>query len=152
MIPDKNLMMSDDQDIGQVVGTYLSDRSIDLWNESALPSDVLGNTVPSDPGKGNPVNVLVQITEAVVGTTSTVEFQLVMADNEALSSNLVVLQSTGAIAEATLVAGYQVMLGGTLPPGISKRFLGVRYLVAVNTTTAGKVTAFIASDKQTAPN
>lgn len=148
MMLDALNLFSDDQDLSQAAGTYLSDKSIFLGD---INTDVLGNTPPQDIGRGVPVQVLCQITETVdsVEEDATVEAQLVMADNEALDSNLVVLQSTGAIAEATLVAGYQFRLGGTIPPGITKAYIGMRYLVAVHTTTAGKITAGIVETKDT---
>ena len=49
-----------------------------------------------------------------------------MADNGALSANLTVSSETPAIALATLVAGYQFRLG-TVPVGISRRFIGFRW-------------------------
>jgi len=68
-----------------------------------------------------------------------VQFQCVEADNAALTSNLTVLAETPAIAIATLVAGYKVKLPA-FPPG-AKRYKGIQYVIAVATTTAGKVTA-----------
>jgi hypothetical protein len=72
-----------------------------------------------------------------------------MADNEALDSNLVVLQDTGPIAVATAKAGYQFRLA--LPVGITKRFLGIRYENLTNDLTAGAVTATLLIDGQTSP-
>ena len=50
-------------------------------------------------------------------------------------------------ALATLIAGYQFRLA--VPPGVSKRYLGLRYTVGTAETTAGKVTAGLVIDKQT---
>lgn len=149
MMMDRNLMMSEDQSIAQAAGTYLSDRSIDLGTN---PVDTLGNTPIKDLGRGllGNLSLLVQITEAVTSAgASTTDFQLIMADNGPLTTNKVVLQTTGAIGKATLVKGYQPRLA--LPVGISKRFLGVQYVVATATQTAGKVTATLVEAKQTNP-
>mgnify|MGYP001575286605 CR=1 FL=1 len=142
-------MLSDDQDLSQVVGAYLSDKSIDMWN-GARQTTVLGNTPLLDPGRGNPIEVVVQVTEAFVGATATVLVELVMADDEALTSNLVSLSPapggsiTVGIAVATLVAGYQFRIAA-LPVGVSKRYLGLRYNIFTATTTAGKCSAWLAA-------
>lgn len=146
MLLDAFNLFSDDQDLSQDAGTYLSDKSIDL---GAAVTDTLGNTIPSDIGRGVPIEVFCQMTESLsTGSSPTLQAQLVMADNEALDSNLVVLCETIAIAAAVLVAGYQFRLGGMVPPGISKRFLGMRYILATATTTTGKITAGLAKDRQ----
>jgi hypothetical protein len=146
MLMDKQNTMSDDQDLAIAAGSVLSDFSIDL---GASATDSLGNTVISDIGRGSPVDLLVQVTETFVGANGTLKAELVMADNAALTSNLVVLQDSGAIPVASLIAGYQFRL--RIPAGISKRYLGLRYTVAVTTQTAGKVTATLLLDRQTNP-
>lgn len=153
---DANLIMSDDQDLSQVVGAYLSDKSIDLWDQTRQTT-AHGNTPVMDPGRGNPVEVIVQVTEAFVGVGATVSCELVMADDAALTTNLVSLQQapgasvTVGIAVATLVAGYQFRVGGVIPAGTSKRYLGVRYNIFTATTTAGKCTAYLNKNRVTAP-
>jgi hypothetical protein len=146
MYLDQTLMFSDEQDLSQVAGTYLSDKSIDLGVAGSIPQ---GGSTIFDVGPGQSLSVLCQVIEAFTsaGSTGTVQVQLVMADNEALSTNLVVLQETAAIVVTTLVQGYQFRLGA-LPQGITKGFLGLRYLVAVQTTTAGTITAGLVRDLQ----
>lgn len=147
MLMDQNLMLSDAQSLAQVAGSYLSDKSIDLGSVTQV--DSLGNSVISDIGRGIPIEILVQVLTAITsGGSATVQAQLVMADDGPLTSNLVVLQETAAIAVASLVSGYQFRLGGMVPPGISKRYLGVRYVIAVATTTAGTVSATLLAHKQ----
>ena len=142
---DAQCLFSDDQDISQTVDTYLCSHSYDL---GVAGVDALGNTIIKDLGRGNAPVLFCQITEAVTATgAATVDFQLVMADDEALTSNLTVLQTTGAIGKASLIAGYQPRLA--LPVGISKRYLGIQYVIAGDTTTAGKVTAGLVALKQT---
>lgn len=152
---DANEMFSDNQDLSQVVGSYLSDKSIDLWN-GARQTTPMGNTPQMDPGAGNPIEVECLVTEAFVGATATVLVELVMADDAALTSNLVSLQQapggsiTVGIPVATLVAKYRFRIGGTIPPGVSKRYLGLRYNIFTATTTAGMITAYLALDRTTA--
>lgn len=152
MYTDALLLVSDAQDIGQTEAAYLSTYSIDTWAGAVSTLEYIPGTTERavvDIGKGEPVEMLCQIIEAVVGTSSTIKFELVMADDAALTSNLVVLADSGLIAEATLVAGYRCRLA--VPRGgITKRYLGMRYTVGTATTTAGTVTAGIVRDQNTA--
>lgn len=137
MMLDAQACFSDMQDLAKTAAAYLSDNSYDL---GAAGTNDMGHTVLKDVGRGQAPEILIQVTETFTsGGAATVAFALVQADNEALDSNLQVLQDTGAIGYATLVAGYKVRL--RVPHGVTKRYLGVRYTVATATTTAGKVTA-----------
>lgn len=138
MLFDLQTLLSDKQSIAQVAGNYLSTNTIDL---GVAGTPVLGGTVASDIGRGLPVAVVAQITTAVTSAgAATVQAQLVTADDAALSTNLTVIAQTDAIAKASLVPGYKFRLG-TVPPGITQRYLGVRYVIGAATTTAGNVTA-----------
>jgi hypothetical protein len=151
MILDALATFSDQQSLVATAGAILCDKSLDTWDgNTAMPTDAHGNQPLSDIGRGAPLEILVQVTETFdsAGDAVTCVFAVVMADNEALSSNLVVLSQTPAIAQASLVAGYQARLGVSLPVGISKRFLGVRYTTAVADATAGKVTAALVASRQ----
>lgn len=143
---DAQAMLSDNQDLAQVAGTYLSTKSYDL---GVAGVDALGNTVIKDFGRGNVPPLLVQVTEQFVGANGTVDFQLITATNEALTSGVKVIQTTGAIPIADLKPGYQPRLA--IPVGIDQRFLGLQYVIAVTTQTAGKVTAGLVAVKQTNP-
>lgn len=126
-----------EQSLVGAVGNVLFNKSINLGTPG---KDSMGNTLTHDPGKGTPIELAPVITTQVdsAGGAATVEFQLVMADNEGLTSNLVVLARTAAIAEAVLVPGYRPRLPKTLPPGITKQFLGLRAVIAGEDVTAGK--------------
>lgn len=142
MLLDKQNLFSDAQSLAVAAGNTLSTNTIDLGTVGTIP---LGLTVKRDIGAGEPLQVVVQVVTTFAGGTSC-EFQLVHADNAALSSNLEVLQSSGAIAEASLVAGYQAKLTA-FPTGTTKQYLGVRY-VTLGTHTAGAVTAGVVLDRQ----
>lgn len=140
MILDKQLMFSDDQ---AVTSTALSDYSIDLWAGNARGSAGV-QTHPGrtsrpvhDVGRGTEVEVLAQVTTAFANATD-MYVQLVMADDAALTSNLTVLDQTATVLEADLVAGYQYKLR-SLPHGITKRYLGLKYVVN-GTHNAGAIT------------
>ena len=147
MMLDVRNLCSDEQDLAQVIGTYLSDRSI-ARGDSA--TDQMGNVLIGSLGK-SPVPIFCQVTTTFAGASGTVEAQLVSADNEALSTNLVVHQSTGAIAVASLVAGYHFQLGKYVPVGVTKALWGFRYLIATTNMSAGKISAGVCAADQTAP-
>ncbi len=146
-------LVSDQQDLSQIVGAYLSDYAIDL---GAVGTPALGGSLIADPGRSPEFDILVQVTETFVGATATVLVELVMADDAALTSNLVSLQQapggsiTVGIPVATLVAGYTWRISP--PTGITKRYLGLRYNIFTATTTAGKITAGVVWGRQTNPS
>jgi len=148
-------MFSDNQNLAQVVGSYLSDKSLDLWG-GARQTTVLNNTPVMDLGRGNQLEVVVQVTEAFAGANGTVMVELVQADDEALTTNLQSLQQapggsvTVGIPIATLVAGYRFRIA-TPRAGISKRYLGLRYNIYTTNQTAGKISAWLSKGDTTAP-
>lgn len=152
---DAKEIFSDNQSLAQVVGSYLSDKSIDLWG-GAAQTTINNNTPVQDIGRGNELQVVVQVSEAFVGATATVLAELVMADDEGLTTNLVSLTQapggsiTVGIPVATLVVGYRWRLS-TPRSGITKRYLGLRYRIFTADTTAGKVYAYLARDVASAP-
>lgn len=150
MMNDIQTLMSDSQSIAAGAGTVVSTNAIDLGAAGTPAAGYQARgTAPHDIGRSGAkgVQLEVQIDETVTsGGAATVDFQLIMSDNSDLSAPTV-LQTTGAIAKATLVAGYKPRLA--LPVGISKRYLGIQYVIAVAATTAGKVTAGLVADRQT---
>lgn len=135
---DQQTILSEDQDLAQAAGTYASTNSYDL---GAPGTDALGNTVAHDAGQSNiPIEVRVTTAFASAGA-ATVQVQVIQSANADLSSPDVLFE-TPAIAKATLVAGYRFQTG-SLPPGVTKRYIGVQYVIGTATTTAGKCTAYI---------
>lgn len=130
MITDINLRISTDQVLTGITDTSaLSTNSIDL-------------TQARDIGEGKELYMNFAITTGVTNGTST-EFQIVIADDAALTSNLVVIASSGAVATASLPIGTHVPVPIPPKPGsLGKRYIGARYVV-VGTNNAGKVTADI---------
>lgn len=154
MILDAENIFSLRQSLVAGVGNVLSTYSIDTGAAGALPVgyNARGNA-PHDVGKGMPLEVECQInTSCTSGGAATVQAQLVMADDDALTTNLTVLAQTDAIAVATLVKGYRFAIAGTVPPGVSKRYIGIRYVIGTAAITAGTVTAALTfpGGKQTA--
>jgi hypothetical protein len=98
-----------------------------------------------DLGNGEPIYLVIQVDTAITGTTSTVQWQLVSDSAAALTTSKTIHADTGAIAEATLVAGYTKVL--PLPAeALYERYLGIWQTVAVNNLSAGKVNIFLATD------
>ncbi len=131
MITDKLLRVSTDQ---AVTTTAVSTDTVDL-------------SVARDMGEGGDLYMNFAMTEAFAGGTST-NFEIIIADNAALSSNVVVIGASGAIVTADLTLGKNVAV--RLNPQIAslgKRYLGARYTVS-GTNTAGEVVADIVMDVQ----
>jgi hypothetical protein len=136
MIMDSLLEFADSQDISQVAGTYLSTNVVDLQEAR-------------DIGNGQPLYLVIQIDAAVTsGGSATVNFRLrsdsVAAIHATTSTGHI---ETGAIAIASLVAGYQLII--PLPPEGSnayEQYLGVQAIIATATTTAGTYSAFLTLD------
>lgn len=150
MIFSDELLFSDDQDLSQVVGTYPSTNIID----TGAPGTVFGHAaaLKRRVGPGTPVPILVQVTEDFDSATDTetLQFQIETADEEAFDTTNVVVAQSRAYAAADLVAGLQ--FGVAVLPNDVKRYLRVNYVIAGETTTAGKATAGIVLGVQTSPN
>lgn len=127
-----------------ITGTANSTNVVDLGAVDAMPWPGLAPT--ADAGGGIPIRAFAQVTADFTGGTS-VQVQVVTSDAANLSGHTV-LYETAAVPVADLKAGYKFALG-ILPPGTTKRYLGLRYVV-VGTPTAGAVTAGIVADVQTA--
>lgn len=141
MLLDNQNLVSNAQNLAQAAATYLSDFSIDLGATGTIPG--LGGSPNSDPGKAD-IEFLAQVVQTFTsGGAGTLQVNLVMADDAALTTNLTVLASTPVLAKAALVAGYQFRLGCTLPVGITQRYLGLQFIIGTAAMTAGKVTAGI---------
>lgn len=103
-------------------GSILSTNTIDLG-----PLTIGGNQ-PGDIGGGEALEVAISVlTAPTVGTT--VQFQLIQADDAALTSNVQVINQTDAFAIASLPAGTLVPLHyDRAAPYSPKRYIGVRYV------------------------
>ncbi|MFV1850118.1 MAG: Bbp16 family capsid cement protein [Thalassospira sp.] len=147
MIFSKELMFSDDQDVSQAAGTYNSTNAID----TGAPGTVYGAAaaLARNVGPGNPVPILVQLTETVTsGGAATMQFQIETADEEAFDTTNVVVAQSRVYALADLVAGLQ--FGVAVLPNDMKRFIRVNYVIGTATTTAGLAKAGIVHGVQTA--
>jgi hypothetical protein len=149
MILDRQNLVSDNQNLAQAAGSYVSTDAIDTTGGVFASPGGFG-TIPRDAARGEEVPFFVQVTETFTsGGAGTLAVELIQSANADLSSPTV-LASTPAQALATLVAGYRFRV--TAPrAGITARYLGVRYVIATATMTAGKCTAGIAQNLDTSP-
>lgn len=147
MLTDAFLRVSVDQDISQVVATYVSTDSIDL-----NPDGGIGANQAPDLGMGRAIHAIFSLTAAVTsGGAATISFQLITATDIALTASVLVLAQTLPIALAQMTLGAQFTLSPNSDvddrQGLAQRFLGAQYVIAGATTTAGTVTTDISLDQ-----
>jgi hypothetical protein len=126
-------------------GNILSTNTIDT-----APLTIGGNQV-SDVGAGNQMHVAFSVlTAPTVGTS--VQFQLIQADDAALTTNVQVISQTDAFTIAQLPIGTLVPLKwDRAAPFAPKRYVGARY-VNVGAIATFSVTAVCAKDIQDVKN
>lgn len=105
--------------------------------------DTRGGTVTGqnvDLGAGAPLYLNVTVTTAFAGGTSAA-FEIISADDAALTTNVTPLASSGAIAIASLGAGKKVSVPmGNVDPRTIRRYIGYR-CTNVGANSAGAVVA-----------
>ena len=139
MILDITNLLSNKQ---SVTTTALSTNVMDLGTKG-IPYG--GNALNKDQGKGNPIPILIQVTEDFATLTS-LTITLEVAATSAMTSSTVLNSQT--IVAADLIAGKQTYMQ-CLPNGVDQRYLAVRYTVTGSAATAGTVTAGITMGNQT---
>lgn len=130
-----------------ITDAYLKVSAAQALTTTAVSTDKIDLSVASDIGEGEELYMYFNVNTALVGGTS-VKFEVVVADDAAISSNVTVVGSTDAIVTALLVAGYSTAV--RINPAIAslgKRYLAARYTI-VGTYSAGAVTAQIVHDIQ----
>jgi hypothetical protein len=150
MSQDKQLLFADHMTLVHAAAAWNATNVIDLWNgKAAMEAGPLG-TPPFDLARGRVPKLIAQITETYLAAAgaSTVKVQLVNADTEDLATNPVVLADSGAIAKASLVAGYEFPGFNFMPEKAKQRYLGVVVTIATNPGTAGKLYCGFVIDKQ----
>ena len=132
MIADAFLQLS-----GTIVGTTVTGQSV-VGTGNVISTNTVDLLRNQDYGQGTDLNVRFNITTAVAGGTS-VEFQVIAADDAALTSNITVLGTTGAVPVAQLSPAFRdaVQIRPRLR-SLGQRYLGARYVIT-GTTTAGAV-------------
>lgn len=94
-------------------------------------------------GAGTPVYAYADVQTALAGATA-VTIDLVTADDAALSTNAVVISTSGSIAAAAFIPG-KVLIKTALPAMGLKAYIGIKQSSAAS-FSAGKIDAFLAKD------
>jgi hypothetical protein len=109
---------------------------------TAVSTDKIDLSIARDMGEGENLFMNFAVPTALTGGTS-VAFEVVVADDAAISSGVTVVGSSGVIPTAALVAGYNTAVRiNPLIGSLGKRYLAARYTI-VGTYTAGSVIADI---------
>lgn len=137
MIMDQQSLFSDSQ---AVTASANSTNVIDT-----LPSG--GPNTKSGIGDGQDISLFALVGQAFATLTS-LNIQLVSADDAGLTTNAIVHFDSGAVPLASLVAKARVV-GLDLPYGKYRRFVGLKYVVTGSAATAGTITAGLVEDLQT---
>lgn len=138
MILSAQQLFSDDQ---AITATAISTNVIDLGaadtpygGKAALKQDI---------GKGTPVPILVEVTEAFNTLTS-----LTIALEVGATTALGTVIYSEVVTLANLIVGKQTLMQ-YLPNGVNARYVGMRYTVTGTNPTLGKITAGISGGNQT---
>jgi len=131
---DNNLVVS-----GAITATgAVTGQAVFSVGTSVLSTNTVDLGVGRDLGEGFDLFGRFEYIVAAVGGTS-IEHQVITADDAALTTNVTVLGTTGAIAVASLTLGARFVC--SINPRIGskgQRYVGARY-ISVGTTTAGSV-------------
>lgn len=156
MIMDQNIIFAgsigaNGAPAGQLVtatGTTASTNVLDL-------APLAGHQVP-DMGMGEDVDIVVNILQTLTsGGAATVQFQLVDADDAALSVNVNVISDSAVFGFAELVAGSQVVLEwARKSPRKARRYVGINIIIgtAALTNATGQFFAGLVKDVQDVSN
>lgn len=135
MLLDNNLLVASAQTVTGTNTSVLSTNTVDLGQNR-------------DIGAGNEYPVLQTVIGTAFAGATSVEIQAIQADDAALSSNVTVIGSSGAIPLASLTAAARFAV--ELNPRIGskgQRYMGARYVI-VGAGSAGVVTSFFGLDTQ----
>lgn len=115
------------------IGNTLSTNAIDT------APNARGGNQTQDMGIGSEVDIEVSIMQTLTSAgAATVQFQLVQADNAALSTNLEVINETPVYGYASLVAGTIVNLPWEgAAPIVPRRYIGMRVVIGTAALTNG---------------
>lgn len=142
MYVDNNLLLS-----GSISGSTVTGQNVFSAGTSVLSTNTIDLLQNRDIGEGGDTFGRFQVTTAAVGGTS-IEMQIIAADDAGLTTNVTVIGTTGAIPVASLTVGARFACD--ISPRIAnkgQRYVGARY-VSVGTTTAGAVVGDIGAEIQ----
>ena len=126
-------------------GAYTSTNVIDL---AGVGTGVTGRDI----GMGEDTEIVVEVTQAFAGGTS-MQVQLVTADDAAISVNVTPIMISPTALEAALVVGAKLYLqvDRAAFANVARRYLALQY-ITVGTATTGAVVAAIVKNVQDSGN
>ncbi|CAB4133174.1 hypothetical protein UFOVP140_50 [uncultured Caudovirales phage] len=112
---------------------------------AVLSTNTIDLSQNRDMGEGTELNLRVGVPTAFTGLTA-LTMEIIVADDAALTSNVTVIGSSGAIPVASLTAGSRFVVGANPRIGSKgQRYLGARY-TPTGTGTAGALIAELGTD------
>lgn len=130
-----------------ITDNFLRVSTAQAVTTTAVSTDKIDLLQAREIGEGDDLFMVFTVGTAFAGGTS-INFQVTVADDAALSTNATTIGMSGVIVTASLTAASQFLV--RLNPQIAslgRRYLGATYTV-VGTMSAGTVTADIVSDIQ----
>lgn len=141
MIIDRNLTVSGSLS-GTATAPTLTGQTV-TGATAVLSTDTVDLSVARDIGSGNElVKARAAVTTTFTGLTA-LTIEVIVADDAALTTNVTVVGSSGAIPVASLTAGalFAVEMNPRLvAPNLGRRYMGIRY-TPTGTGTAGAIFA-----------
>lgn len=111
----------------------------ELVTATAFLSGVIDRLSASDSGAGEAIYPFAKVTNnAAFNPGTSADFQVIGADNLAMTTNPVVLSDSGTILATALGAGAMVVMP-PLTTGIRKRYIGLKVTVAGGSATTGAI-------------
>lgn len=130
-----------------IVDQFLRVSTAQAVTTTAVSTDSVDLGTARDIGEGQDLYMVFSVGTAFAGGTS-IQFEAIVADNGALTTNPTVIGASSVVAVANLGASTQFTVRlNPLIRSLGRRFLGARYTV-VGTMSAGTVTADIVTDIQ----
>jgi hypothetical protein len=138
MILDQNLIVS-----GTVGGTAVSPTITgQAITATAVSTNTVDLTTARDLFEGNDLVKLRVMLPAAFNTLTTLTIEIIVASDAALTTNIKVVGSSGAIPLASLTLGALFAIEGNAQIGsTNQRYLGARYTVGGSNPTLGQVLA-----------
>ena len=136
-IMDRSLLFSDGQ---AITATAASTNLVDLGAHDI--------TYPRDEGFGTQIPLVCTVTQTF-NTLTSLTISIEMDDNAAFSSATTIWTSPAYLL-ADLAIGKKYLLPDYLPAGLTERYVRLKYTVAGSAPTLGKITAGVATGRQSA--
>lgn len=126
-----------------ITDQFLKVSAAQAVTATAVSTDKVDLSTARDIGEGEDLYMNFNVDTAFTAAgAATMEMQVVVADDAALSTNVTVVGTTGAIAKTALVAGASFV--ARINPQIAslgRRYFGANYVVSTGPMTAGAITA-----------